>query len=129
MPGMRVQANEPRLQSLVTLRGATRGGEPVNVLADRKEGVAFRIPLPVDSGYASYVFTLYDAGEHTVWSRTFSAPTGEDAADGMFSLTIPTAQLKPGMYTLAVGGQSKQGDRADVMHQALSFKFQAIAVP
>lgn len=113
-PALRQSAESPRLTPLVAAHGATRGGEPVVVKADRNAGVALPIELEQEPGlppFTSYAFQLYSPAQKVVWTGTASAPDAETSSDQRLSLEIPGGMLSDGLFTLAITGVGPTGER------------------
>jgi hypothetical protein len=118
-PALRAAANQPRLLPSAPLLGATRGGLPLTVAADRKHGVALPIDLAQQPGiadYASFSFELSDPQGKLVWSGV-GAPSGQQ-----LSLIIPGAMLRNGIYTLAVSGVAPNGKRTAIDRYVFDFR-------
>jgi len=117
MPGLRSEADQPRLLAWTPLHGATRGGARATITADRQHGVDLPIdltPLSGNPAYGSYTFDLVDSQGKTVWTGSIAAPaTGESGAQRI-SLAIPAAMLRNGSYTVAVSGIGGQGERTPI---------------
>ncbi len=116
-PGLRAEANQPRLLPMVSLHGATRGGNHIAVTADHKHGVALPLSLSQLSGtvpYASYSLDLVDPQGKIVWTGTVAAPPVGDGMVQPFSLAIPGAMLQNGAYSLTVTGVGQDGARSAV---------------
>jgi hypothetical protein len=120
-PALRTAASEPQLLAWAPLHGATRGGAPLTIAADRRHGIALPIDLPAQpsvGAYASYSFDLYDPQGKLAWTglAAASAPSAEaDAGEGQrLSLLIPGAILQNGAYTIAVSGVAAHGERTQI---------------
>jgi hypothetical protein len=110
-PALREAADQPRLLPQIALRGATRGGAPTVVTADRKHGVALPVELPQENGFSRFSFELHDPQGKLAWTGAIAAsPDGDNAAQ-MVSLVIPGAILQSGAYTLTVSGIASQGQQ------------------
>jgi hypothetical protein len=116
-PGLRAEANQPRLLPWVPLHGATRGGGHLSVTADRRHGVALPIDLSQEAGgvpSTSYSFELLDAQGKLVWTGNLAAPAESEGGGQRISLAIPGAMMRNGAYTVAVSGVGPHGERAPV---------------
>ncbi|MGA2888077.1 MAG: zf-HC2 domain-containing protein [Terracidiphilus sp.] len=111
-PALRAMADQPRLLSWAPLHGATRGGDPLAVTADRQHGVALPVDLPPQpsaGAYASFSFDLVDPQGKLVWTGVAAAPTENDSQ--RLTLAIPGAMLRDGTYTVKVSGVAAHGER------------------
>jgi hypothetical protein len=116
-PGLRAEANQPRLLPWIPLHGATRGDGHLSVTADRQHGVALPIDLSQESGgvqFTSYSFELLDAQGKIVWTGNLAAPAESEVGGQRISLAIPGAMLRNGAYTVAVSGIGPREERAPV---------------
>ncbi len=97
IPSLRKAASEPSILPSTAFHAGTRGAAHSTVEADHTKGAALSIELPQDSGYASFVFDLYDPQGKQLWTRTVAASkTGSDG-DGTVSLVIPGRGLNTGL--------------------------------
>jgi len=116
-PGLRAEANQPRLLPWVPLHGATRGGGYLSITADRRRGVALPIDLLQEPGvgpYSSYSFELLDPQGKLVWTGDLAASADSEGDGQRISLAIPGAILGNGAYTVAVFGVGPHGERTAV---------------
>jgi len=116
-PALRAAANQPRLLPWTPLRGATRGGAPMAVTADRKIGVALPVDLPPQpsvGAYASYSFDLYDPQGKLAWTGQAAAPADDAGSGQQLSLVIPGSMLRDGSFTIAVSGIAAHGERTAI---------------
>lgn len=112
-PALRQEADQPRILPLVSIHGDTRGEHPT-ITADHKHGVS----LPVDllgssnsASYASYSLDLLDPDGKLQWTGSVSAPEQYESTGQMYSLEIPGATLRNGLYTIVVSGIAPHGER------------------
>jgi hypothetical protein len=115
LPALRNAANQPRIVKVAPLYGATRGGSRVVITADRVNGIALPVELPVDSTfgtYASFSFELSNPQGKSVWKSSVPAPA-QGANDLQFSIVIPGGLLEDGTYTLTVSGVGAHGERTE----------------
>lgn len=112
IPSLRSAATEPRIIAPSSLHADTRGGEPLVLQAERKQGVNVLIDIP--QGYASYEIALTDPQGKRFWAATVAAPE-----TGTLSLTIPGAGLQQGAYILNLAGLSTQGARTELARRIL----------
>ena len=117
LPALHNSANQPRIVQVAPLV-ATRGGSHVSITADRVNGIALPIDLPLDSaaGYTSISFELSNAQEKPVWSNSVPAAAQNSGGDLQLSVVVPGAMLGNGTYTLAVSGVSAHGERTALEH-------------
>jgi hypothetical protein len=116
-PALRASADQPRLLSWAPLHGATRGGAPLAITADRRHGVALPIDLPSQpsmGAYASYSFELQDPKGRLVWTGLAAAPADNTGDDQRISLVIPGTMLQNGAYTITVSGVTDHGERTEI---------------
>lgn len=124
-PALRAAANQPRLLAWAPLHGATRGGAPMIVMADRKNGVALPVDLPPQPGvgaYASYSFDLYDPQGKLAWTGQAAAPASDAGNGQQLSLAIPGSMLQSGSYAIAVSGISAHGERTAIDKYAFDLR-------
>jgi hypothetical protein len=117
MPGLRAEADQPRLLAWTPLHGATRGGARATIPADRQHGVDLPIdltPLPGSPAYGSYAFDLVDSQGKTVWTGSIAAPAAGESGAQRISLAIPAAMLRQASYTVAVSGVGSDGERTPI---------------
>ena len=112
IPSLRSAATEPRIIAPSSLHADARGAEATVVHADRKQGAAVLIDLPL--GYSSFDLTLNDPQGKQVWTASVAAPEA-----GTLTLSIPGPGLKQGSYTLNLAGISPQGARTELGRRAL----------
>jgi hypothetical protein len=124
IPSLRKAANEPGIQPSTAFHAGTRGGAHTPVGADRTHGAALSIELPQDSGYASYVFDLYDPHGKQLWTRSITASQAGSTGDGTVSLSIPGEGLVQGSYTLAISGTGPNGARTEIDRRLLDIHFE-----
>jgi hypothetical protein len=122
LPGLRSQADSPRLLAWAPpLHGATRGAA-ATVNVDRAHGVALPIDVapPVGAGpFASYSLELVDAQNKTVWTGTIAAPASADSQ--RILLDIPGVRLETGPYTVAITGVELTAQRTLVERIPVNF--------
>jgi Putative zinc-finger len=123
IPSLRKAASEPNVLPSTAFHAGTRGSTHTAVEADRTHGAALSIELPQDSGYASYVFELYDPQGKQLWTQTISASQAGSAGDGTVSLLIPGAGLVQGTYRLSISGADAKGARTEIDRRALDLHF------
>jgi hypothetical protein len=116
LAALRASANgEPRPSSqsvlALVLRGATRdaGAIPRLVIPGSGDAVTLILPL-VASDFAQYEAILRDAaGDRIIWrSGRLEAPAASDRP--MIAVTVGSALLAPGTYSLELNGISTRGD-------------------
>jgi Putative zinc-finger len=123
VPGLRSEADEPRIARLTSLRGATRGGEAKPVEASHKLGIGLVVDLPQEQVYPSYAFRMYDAQGKAAWSKEASAAIIGGPEAGPVSLEIPGHGLAAGSYTLVIEGIAASGQRTEIQRSALDIHF------
>jgi hypothetical protein len=123
VPSLRKAAEEPRLAPLVSLHAATRGGSAVMLNATQKMGAGLAIEVPEEPAYPSYTFELYDAQSKLEWSQTVAAPADGSGRNGLYSLSIPGAGLKPGSGQLLIYGVAANGQRMEIERQLFDVHF------
>jgi hypothetical protein len=122
LPGLRSQADSPRLLAWAPpLHGATRGAvATVNV--DREHGVALPIDVALPAGagpFASYGFELIDAQNKTVWTGSIAAPGSGDSQ--RILLAVPGSLVQTGTYTIAITGVELTAQRTLVERIPVNF--------
>jgi hypothetical protein len=124
-PGLRAEANQPRLLPWIPFHGATRGGGHLSVTADRIHGVALPVDLsqqPDIGPYTSYSFDLFDPQGKLVWTGNLAATAASQVGGERILLAIPGAMLRNGAYTVAVSGIGAHGERAPVEQFAFDLR-------
>jgi len=121
-PGLRNEADAPRLSPVVALHAGMRGGAHKAIDADRRQGVTLLVDLPQLQGYSSYAFDLYDPQGKLVWTHSVPASQDNGAGDGPLSLAIPGRGLQQGSYVLAVSGLTANGGRREVERQSFDIR-------
>ena len=116
IPSLRSAAKEPRIIAPSSLHADARGAEATVVHADRKQGAAVLIDLPL--GYSSYDLSLNNPQGKRVWTRSVAAPEA-----GILTLSIPGMGLKEGSYTLNLAGITPQGARTELGRRVLDVHF------
>jgi hypothetical protein len=119
-PALRAKADQPHLLPSVALHGATRGGDPLAITADRSHGFALPFELyrqPDAANYASYSFALYNPQGKLAWTGSLAVPDDHAGGEQRISLAIPGAMLENGAYTVAVSGIGSQGERTEIERQ------------
>ena len=117
IPAFRNAENQPRIVALGPLSGATRGGAPTAIPADRAHGVALPVDLPIEPGlgnFVSYSFDLNDPQGKLAWTGSIAAPAQEAGGDLQLSIVIPGGMLQSGTYSLAVSGVGAHGERTAI---------------
>ncbi len=117
LPGLRAAANGPRLIPMAAVQEATRGAARAEVVADPKRGIALPLDIAPVAGmpaFASYSFDLYDPQHKLDWSRQVAAPANSESREEQFSLEIPGAFLRNGLYTVAVSGIGPNGKKTAI---------------
>jgi anti-sigma factor RsiW len=123
IPSLRQAAGEPSVLPSTAFHAGTRGGAHATLEADRTKGAALSIELPQESGYASFVFDLYDSQGKQLWTRSMAASRAGADEDGTISLVIPGSRLTQGSYTLAIIGINGQGTRTEIDRRILDVHF------
>lgn len=122
LPALRTAATEPRLLPPVALHGATRDGEAVKIEAERGAGVVLLVEVPVQPGFDSYSFDLFDPQGKLAWTRNLTAAAV--GADGdTLSLVIPGAGLLAGTYSLRITGNTAVGQHTELERRSLAIHF------
>jgi len=117
IPALHMAENQPRIVTLGPLSGATRGGTPVAITADRTHGVALPVDLPLEPGlgnFVSYSFELNDPQGNLAWTGSIAAPAQVAGGDLQLSVVIPGGMLQSGTYSLAVSGVGSHGERTAI---------------
>jgi hypothetical protein len=117
IPAFRNAENQPRIVALGPLSGATRGGAPTAITADRTHGVALPVDLPLEPGlgnFVSYSFDLNDPQGKLAWTGSIAAPAQEAGGDLQLSIVIPGGMLQSGTFSLAVSGVGAHGERTAI---------------
>jgi hypothetical protein len=117
LPALHHSVNQPRIVQVAPLYGATRGGSHGTITADRVNGIALPIDLPLDStaaGYPSFSFELSNAQGKSVWTGSVPAPAQNVNSDFQLSVIVPGGMLENGTCTLTVSGINPQGARSEV---------------
>jgi hypothetical protein len=114
LPALHNSVNQPRIAQVAPLYGATRGGSHASITADRVNGIALPIDVPLDSAagnYTSLSFELSNAQGKVVWTRSIQAPVPGANPDLQLSVVLPGGMLENGTYTLTVSGIDTHGGR------------------
>ena len=114
LPRLHQSENQPHIVTVAPLYGATRGGSRVVITADRANGIALPVDLPVDSAfnsYASFRFELSNPQGKSVWTSSVSAPAQDANADLQLSIVVPGGMLENGTYVLTVSGIGAHGEK------------------
>jgi hypothetical protein len=114
LPALRNVANQPHIVKVAPLYGATRGGSRNVITADRINGIALPVDLPVDSAlgdYTSFSFELSNPQGKSVWTSSVSAPSAN--SDLQLSIVVPGGILENGTYTLTVLGVGARGEKTE----------------
>ena len=112
-PALRQAADQPRILPLVPMHGDTRGGR-LTINADREHGVSLPLDLAGSSNsasYASYSLDLLDPNGKLQWTSSVPASGQYESTAQMYSLAIPGATLRNGLYTIVVSGVESHGER------------------
>lgn len=116
-PALHTAENKPRIVVLGPLSGATRGGAPTAITADRTHGVALPVDLPLEpslGNFVSYSFDLNDPQGKSAWTGSIAAPAQVAGGDLQLSIVIPGGMLQSGTYSLAVSGVGSHGERTAI---------------
>jgi hypothetical protein len=95
------------------MHGDTRGGH-LTINADREHGVSLPLDLAGSSNsasYASYSLDLLDPDGKLRWTSSVPASGQYESTAQMYSLAIPGATLRNGLYTIVVSGVEPHGER------------------
>ena len=114
LPALHNSVNQPRIAQVAPLFGATRGGSHASITADRVNGIALPIDVPLDSAagnYASLSFDLSNAQGKVVWTSSIPAHAPGANPDLQLSVVLPGGMLENGTYTLTVSGIGTHGGR------------------
>jgi len=114
LPALHNSVNQPRIVQVAPLYGATRGNSHATITADRVNGVALPIDVPLDSGApnnTSFAFELSNAQGKSVWTGSVQAPAASTNQDLQLSIVLPGGMLENGTYTLTVSGIDAHGGR------------------
>ena len=123
IPSLRSAATQPRILPWNSLRIETRGGESIEVRADRRQGAVVLIVVSRQPAYVSYVVDLYDLQGRKFWTQTVTAAGDNDGGAETLSLLIPGEGLEQGQYTLNLAGISPQGARTELGRRVLDVHF------
>lgn len=121
IPGLRASLARPRISPWSSVHLGSRSAAPVQVLADRTNGVTLLIDLPEQSGYVSYSSELIDADGKRVWKSDPVAAT--ETNNGTMSVSVPGQGLTQGAYTLAISGILPSGETTEIGRRALAIAF------
>jgi hypothetical protein len=116
LPALRRSADQPHIVKVAPLYGATRGGSRVVITADRANGIALPVELPVDSSfnnYASFSLELSNPQGKSVWTSSVPAPAQNANSDMQLSIVVPGAMLENGTYVLTVLGIGAHGEKTE----------------
>jgi hypothetical protein len=116
IPALHTAENQPRIVTLGPLSGATRGGTPTAITADRRHGVGLPVDLPLEpslGNFVSYSFDLNDPQGKLAWTGSIAAPA-QEGGDLQLSIVIPGGMLQSGRYSLAVSGVGSHGERTAI---------------
>ena len=123
IPALRKAASEPSVLPSTAFHAGTRGATHTSVEADRTQGAILSIDLPLESGYTSFAFDLYDPQGKHLWTRTVAASKAGADSDGAVSLIIPGIGLTQSSYSLAIIGIDGQGTRTEIDRRILDVHF------
>lgn len=123
IPALRTATTEPRLAPWASVHAGTRGANPTEVRADRKQGATILIDLPQQPVYTSYTVDLYDPQGKHFWSQAVPGSFQDGSGGKTLSLVIPGPGLQQGSYTLNLSGISPQGARTEISRRALDVHF------
>jgi len=114
LPALHNSVNQPRIVQVAPLYGATRGSSHLSITADRVNGVALPVDVPLDSAaanYSSISFELGDAHGKSIWTSSLQPPAPNGNPDLQLSVVLPGGVLENGTYTLSVSGIDGHGER------------------
>ncbi len=115
-PALRQAADQPRILPLVPMHGDTRGGR-LTFTTDRKHGISLPLDLSASSNsaaYTSYSLDLLDPDGKLQWTSSVPASGQYESTAQMYSLAIPGATLRDGLYTIVVSGVEPHGERSEI---------------
>jgi hypothetical protein len=114
LPALHNSVNQPRIAQVAPLYGATRGSSHASITADRVNGIALPIDVPLDSAAGNYIslsFELSNAQGKVVWKSSIQAPPPGANPDLQLSVVLPGSMLENGTYALTVSGGDTHGGR------------------
>ena len=120
-PALRTSASQPSVVPIAAVPAATRGGARTTIIADRANGIALPVDLPLDPGigsFVSYSFELKDPTGKLAWSGSIQAPPPDPSGDLQFSVVIPGRTLVNGTYSLSISGARFDGKLTPVERYA-----------
>jgi hypothetical protein len=112
-PALRGAADQPRILPLVPMHGDMRGGH-LTITTDRKHGISLPLDLSGSTNaasYASYSLDLLDPDGKLQWTSSVPASGEYESTVQLYSLAIPGATLRNGLYTIVVSGVEPHGER------------------
>jgi hypothetical protein len=125
-PALNSAANQPRIMQAAQLYGATRGGSHVSIKADRVNGIALPLDLPLDSAtgiFVSLSFELSNPQGKTIWTNSIPAPAQGGNGDMQLSIVLPGAMLEEGTYALTVSGTGARGEQTAISRYVFDVVF------
>jgi hypothetical protein len=123
IPGLRKNAEAPRILHSTAIHIGTRGAPHTPITADRTEGLALSFELPQTSAYSSFFFELNDPSGKQVWTHTVSGSAPSTADDSVVSLVIPGAGLRDDSYILVISGVTPQNTHVEIDRRILDIQF------
>ncbi|MDE3200003.1 MAG: zf-HC2 domain-containing protein [Acidobacteriota bacterium] len=124
IPHLRTAAEQPRILPWTSIHAGTRAGGTTTLVASRSGGAVLLIDLPLEAGYTSYAFDLFNSAGKLIWTRNEAAPGANSPNAGTLSLLIPGAGLQQGAYTLTILGVGANGDKTPIDRRTLELHFE-----
>jgi putative zinc finger protein len=119
-PQLKQLASSPQILPWASVNVSTRGTSTTQISTRLGEGFHLLVNIPPDSHYASYTFDLSSPSGRLEWSRTTPAASSDEAR----SIYVPGANQEPGIYTLAVRGNTATNESSDLGHYSVEVQIQ-----
>jgi hypothetical protein len=122
LPALRSAASSPSVVPVAPFAGATRGNARTTVAADRAQGIALPVDIPLDpalGAFVSYSFELSNPQGKLAWTATIPAPAQASGSDVQFSIVMPGRMLEDGTYSVSISGIKSNGNRMPIENYAV----------
>jgi Putative zinc-finger len=119
-PQLKQAADSPQILPWASINVSTRGTSTIQISTRPKEGFHLLVNIPPESRYTSYTFDLSSPSGRLEWSRTTPATSSDEAR----SIYVPGANQEPGVYTLAVRGNTATNESSDLGHYSVEVQIQ-----
>ena len=119
-PQLKQLASSPQILPWASINVSTRGTSTTQISTRPREGFHLLVNIPPESRYTSYTFDLSSPSGRLEWSRTTPATSSDEAR----SIYVPGANQEPGIYTLAVRGNTAANQSSDLGHYSIEVQIQ-----